>query len=62
MTVMLVAPICAFDLAIAAYGTIEARIIAKELIPVAFFGCTPIDGYEWRDISIYIECVCVCDD
>lgn len=43
---MLIALICAFDLAVTANAAIEARIVAEELIPGAFFGCSPVDGYE----------------
>lgn len=45
---MLIASISAFDLAIAANAAIEARIVAEELIPGAFFGGSPVDGYEWH--------------
>lgn len=46
---MLIASICAFDLAITANAAIEARIVAEELIPGAFFGGSPVDGYEWHE-------------
>lgn len=38
MAVALIAAVCAIDMSVAVYRTIEARLIAKELIPAAVIG------------------------
>lgn len=61
-TVPLIATIGAIVVTIALFGTIQAQIIAEELIPAAIFGSLASCGYEvkasakWRlacDIYIY---------